>query len=89
MSRALSLERVEIFLIAYACLLVFTVIALSALMVSEIDIYVAAFVIEYFVVIFATSPHYPVETRRERIIGIMLLAVFSEILIQHVIQLLK
>jgi len=84
-----SMERIEILLLAYAGLVLFTVVTLSSLMVSQIGVYVAAFIVEYFVVVLATSPHYPVETKRERIIGVMLLVVFSELLIQLVIGLLK
>jgi hypothetical protein len=86
---SLSIERIEIFLLIYASLVVCTVTALSSLMISQIDVYVAAFIIEYFIAILATAPHYPIETKRERIIGVMLLIVFSEILIQHVIALLR
>jgi hypothetical protein len=84
-----SLERIEIFFLAYAFLISSTVIILSALMVTQIDVYLAAFAIEYFVAILATSPHNPGETRRERIIGVMLLVVFTGIVIERVLLLLK
>jgi len=86
---SLRLERIEISLLAYAVIILCTVAALSSLMVSGIDVYVAAFIIEYFIVILATAPHYPAETRRERIIGAMLFVIFSEILIRYLIELLK
>ena len=86
---SLSLERIEVFLLAYAGLVVCTVIALSSLMVLQIDVYVAAFIVEYFVMVLATAPHYPVEIRRERIVGVMLFVVFAEILIRYVVELLK
>jgi len=84
-----SMERIEILLLSYAGLVLFTVVALSSLMISQIGVYVAAFIIEYFVVVLATAPHYPTEAKRERIIGVMLLVVFSELLIQLVIGLLR
>lgn len=86
---SIRLERIEIFLLSYACLVLFTVIALSSLMISALDIYVAAFTIEYFIAVLATAPHYPVETKRERYLGVMLLSVFGVILIVHVVALLR
>lgn len=84
-----TVERIEVFFVAYSILIVLTLLALSALVVTQIDIYLAAFAIEYFVVVLATSPHNPGETRRERIIGVMLLIVFTAIVIGRVLQLLS
>jgi hypothetical protein len=84
-----SLERIEIFFLAYAFLISSTVSILSALIVTQIDVYLAAFAIEYFILILATSPHRPGETRRERIIGGLLLIVFTGIVIERVLLLLK
>jgi len=86
---SLRLERIEVFLFAYACLILCAVVAFSTLSISTVDIYLAAFTIGYFVLVLATAPHYPVETKRERIIGAMLIIVFSEILIVHVVALLR
>ena len=83
-----SIERIEIFFLAYAFLIVSTLLALSALTVTQIDVYLAAFAIEYFVAVLATSPHNPGETRRERIIAVMLLIVFAGIVIGRVLELL-
>lgn len=85
----LGLERIEIFLITYACLVVSTVLVMSYLSVTQIDVYVAALAIEYFVAILATSPHTPGETRRERVLGVMLMVVFAAIVVERVIALLK
>jgi hypothetical protein len=84
-----SLERIELFLLAYASLIIFMIVVLSSLEVSELDVYVAAIIIGYFIAILATAPHFPFESRRERIIGVMLLVVFAVILIQHVVLLLR
>jgi len=86
---SLRFERIEIFLLTYAVMILCTVIALSSLTVSQIDVYVSAFVIEYFIAILATAPHQPAESRRERILGVVLFVVFLEILIRYVIELLK
>jgi len=83
-----SIERIEIFFLAYAFLIVSTLLALSALTVTQIDVYLAAFAIEYFIAVLATSPHNPGETRRERIIAVMLLIVFAGIVIGRVLELL-
>ena len=83
-----GIQKVEVLLISYACLIFSTVVALSYLNVAQVDIYIAGFAIEYFIVILATAPHNPEESRRQRIIGIMLLIIFTGIVIERVLQLL-
>ena len=83
-----GIQKVEILLISYACLIFSTVVILSSLYVEQVDIYVAGFAIEYFIVILATAPHNPEESRRQRAIGIMLLVIFTGIVIERVLQLL-
>jgi hypothetical protein len=83
-----GIQKVEILLVAYACLIFSTVVILSSLNVEQIDIYIAGFAIEYFIVVLATAPHNPEESRRQRIIGIMLLVIFTGIVIERVLQLL-
>ncbi len=83
-----GIQKIEIFLISYASLIFSTVLVFSYLGVGQIDIYVAGFAIEYFIVILATAPHNPEESRRQRVIGIMLLVIFTGIVIERVLQLL-
>jgi hypothetical protein len=83
-----GIQKVEILLITYACLIFSTVVILSSLGVEQIDIYVAGFAIEYFVVILATAPHNPEESRRQRAITIMLLVIFTGIVVERILQLL-
>ena len=83
-----GIQKIETFLVAYASLIVSTVVVLSYLNVDQVDIYVAGFAIEYFVVILATAPYNPEESRRQRLIGIMLLVIFTGIVIERVLQLL-
>lgn len=85
----LGLERIEFFLITYACLVISTVIVMSYLSVTEIDVYLAALAIEYFIAILATSPHTPGETRRERVLGVMLMVLFAGIVFERILALLK
>ena len=83
-----GIQKIEVFLVAYACLIVSTVVVLSYLSVGQVDIYVAGFAIEYFIVILATAPHNPEESRKQWVIGIMLLVIFTGIVIERVLQLL-
>jgi hypothetical protein len=83
-----GIQKVEILLISYACLIFSTVVILSSLGVEQVDIYVAGFAIEYFIIILATAPHNPEESRRQRAIGIMFLVIFTGIVIERVLQLL-
>ena len=84
----LGIQKIEVFLVSYACLIFSTVVVLSYLNVEQLDIYIAGFAIEYFIVILATAPHNPEESRRQRVIGIMLLVIFTGIVIERVLQLL-
>ena len=83
-----GIQKIEVFLISYACLIVSTVVVLSYLNVGQVDIYVAGFAIEYFIVILATAPYNPEESRRQRLIGIIFLIIFTGIVIERVLQLL-
>ena len=83
-----GIQKIEVFLISYACLIVSTVIVLSYLNVGQVDIYVAGFAIEYFIVILATAPYNPEESRRQRLLRIIFLIIFTGIVIERVLQLL-
>jgi uncharacterized membrane protein YczE len=83
-----GIQKIEVFLVSYACLIVSTVVVMSYLNVGQVDIYIAGFAIEYFIVILATSPYNPEESRRQRVIGVMLLVIFTGIVIERVLQLL-
>jgi hypothetical protein len=85
---SLGAEKTDLFLVSYAFLVVSTVVVLSYLSVTQIDVYVSGFAIEYFIVVLATAPHSSEELRRQWIIGIMLLIVFAGIVIGRVLQLL-
>lgn len=83
-----GIQKIDTFLVSYACLIVSTVVILSYLDVGQIDVYITGFAIEYFIIILATAPHHPEESRRQQIIGIVLLVIFIGIVIERVLQLI-
>ena len=81
-----ELRRTEAFLITYATLIFSSVVILSLLSVERLDAYVSLFAIEFFVASELTSPFGRAESRRKFIMGILLLAVFTGIIIQRVME---
>lgn len=84
-----GVEKVEILLLTYASLVFSTVLVLSYFDVSRVDIYLAAFAVEYFVAIFATAPHSPIETKRQMLLGMMFIVIFSGVLVERLLEILK
>jgi hypothetical protein len=82
------MENTDAFIIMYAALLFSTVVALSMLGVDRIDIYVALFAIEFYVSSELTSPFHPSESLRRTVVGILLLAIFSGIVIERILEIL-
>jgi hypothetical protein len=82
------MENTDAFIIMYAALLFSTVVVLSMLGVDRIDVYVALFAIEFFVSSELTSPFRPSESRRRTLVGILLLAIFSGIVIERILEIL-
>ena len=82
------MENTDIFLIMYAALIFSTVVILSLLSVERIDVYVALFAIEFFVASELTSPFGQTESRRKTIIGILLLAIFTGIILERMVEIL-
>jgi hypothetical protein len=64
------------------------VVVLSMLGVDRIDVYVALFAIEFFVASELNSPFRPGESRRRTLVGILLLAIFSGIVIERILEIL-
>ncbi len=83
------MKSTDVFLITYAALSLSTVIVLSLLSVERIDVYVALFAVEFFVVSELTSPFGPRESRRKAILGILLLAIFTGILVERIVEILR
>jgi hypothetical protein len=82
------MENTELFIIIYAALLFSTVVILSLLGVERIDVYVALFAIEFFVASEVLSPFGATESRRKTIMGILLLAIFTGIIIERIMEIL-
>lgn len=82
-----TLGRTELFILTYAAFIISTVFVLGFLGVTRLDIYLAAFAVEYFAVIPITGPHGPAETERQLIIGAMVLTVFIVIAAERILQL--
>jgi hypothetical protein len=82
------MENTDIFLVMYAALIFSTVVVLSLLSVERIDVYVALFAIEFFVASELTSPFGHIESRRKTIIGILLLAIFTGIILERMVEIL-
>jgi ABC-type thiamin/hydroxymethylpyrimidine transport system permease subunit len=64
------------------------VVTLSLLSVERIDVYVALFAIEFFVASELTSPFGLSESRRRIVMGILLLAIFTGIVLQRIVEIL-
>jgi hypothetical protein len=77
-----------VFIITYATLMFSTVVILSLLGVEAIDIYVALFAIEFFIASELTSPFGPGESYRRSVMGILLLAIFTGIVLERIIEIL-
>jgi hypothetical protein len=82
------MESTDAFIIMYAAFLFSTVVILSLLGVDRIDVYVALFAIEFFVASELTSPFRLTESHRRTLIGIILLAIFTGIVIERIVEIL-
>jgi hypothetical protein len=82
------MKNTDVFLIMYAALAFSTVVVLSLLSVDRIDVYIALFAIEFFVASELTSPFHPSESRRKTIMGILLLAAFTGIVAERMMEIL-
>ena len=82
------MKSTETFLMVYATLIFSTVTILSALAVERIDFYITLFAAEFFVVSEIISPFGPAESRRKTVIGILLLAIFTAIIVERVVEIL-
>ncbi len=83
------MRDIEVFLLTYGTLVFSTVAALSLLSVEAIEVYATLFAIEFFVASEVTSPFSPVESKKKTIMGIALLTVFTIIIAQRVLQILR
>jgi hypothetical protein len=83
------MKNTDVFIIMYAALLFSTTVVLSLLNVERIDVYVALFAIEFFVVSEFTSPFGPTESRKRTVVGILLLAIFAGILLERIVEILR
>ena len=83
------MRNTDIFLLTYGALVFSTVIVLGLLGVDRIDVYVALFIIEFFVISELTSPVGPTESRRKTIIGILMLAIITVIIVERIAEILR
>jgi hypothetical protein len=83
------MKNTDAFIMMYAVLLFSTVVTLSLLNVERIDVYLALFAIEFFVASELTSPFGPSESRRKIVMGILLLAIFTGIVLQRIVEILR
>ena len=82
------MKNTDIFLIMYATILFSTVVILSLLSVDRVDVYIALFAIEFFVTSELISPFGPAESRRKNILGLLLLAIFTGIVVERIVEIL-
>jgi len=83
------MRSLDVFILTYSALAFSTIVLLSLLGVSRIDIYVALFAVEFFVASLIISPSSPLESRRKTIMGIVLLAVFVGVVIWRILEILR
>ena len=83
------MRNTNTFLLTYTALVFSTLIVLGVLGVDRIDVYVALFMIEFFVISELTSPLGPAESRRKTIIGILMLAIFTGIIVERIAEILR
>lgn len=83
------MRSVDWFLLQYAALVFSTVTLLSMLGLDSIDIYVALFIIEFFVVSQLSSPLIGLESTRRNVVAIVLLLVFAGIVAIRIIKILQ
>jgi hypothetical protein len=84
-----GLEKIELLLLIYATLVFYTVFLLSYLDVSRLDLYMTAFVVEFFVGVIVTAPYTSAETRRQMVVGVALLAVFAGVALEQILVILR
>lgn len=83
------MRPIYIFLITYASTVFLTVIALTFLSVDRIDIYAVMFAIEFFIVSEVTAPFRPRESRRKNIIAALLITIFTGIILERILEILR
>ncbi len=82
------MKSTDSFLVTYAAILFSTVVILSLLSVDSVDVYIALFAIEFFATSEFTSPLGPAESRRKTILGLLLLAIFTGIVVERIVEIL-
>jgi hypothetical protein len=83
------MEKIEILLLIYGCFIFCTVFVLSYFAVYQLDIYLTAFAIEFFLAVLVTSPYGHAETRRQMVIGAVLVVIFIGIVFEHILIILR
>ena len=83
------LDNVEVLILIYGTLVFLTVFFLSLLMVTQLEYYMTAFALEFFVAVLITSPYHQSETKRQIVIGTILIVIFIAIVLRHVLLLLQ
>jgi hypothetical protein len=81
-------RSIDSFLITYATLAFTSVTTLSLIGVETLDVYIALFVILFFVAAELTPTFSPMGSRKKVILEIALLAIFVVIVAERVVQIL-
>ena len=77
------------FLLTYASLVLFTVVGMSFLDITELDLFLAAFAIEFFLSSELLSPSSRSEARRRSLVALGMLALFVVIVATRLLRGLK
>ena len=82
------MKNIVVFLIAYAAVIFATVFGLSLLGEERIDVYLALFAVEFFILSEVTSPFTPTEYHKIKIVGMMMIVLFIVIVVKRIIDIL-
>lgn len=82
------MNDMNVFLISFATFVFSTVFVLSLLNEQAVDVYVALFMIEFFIASELVSPLSAAEHRKKTIVETMMLIVFAAIVIGRIVQIL-
>jgi len=81
-----GMDKTGVLVVVYGCLVFATVFIFSYLAIYELEYYLTAFALEFFLAILVTSPYNQAESRRQMVIGAMLIVIFIGIVVAHVLR---
>jgi len=77
--------KVENLILIYGALIFSTVFVSSYLAVYSLEFYLTAFGIEFFLAVLVTSPYNQAESRRQMVVGAVLMVIFVGVVIKYVL----